>query len=47
MKELLGKEYYDYNLVLSLPNSRPMEGQVISRSFKALTGVTQGMQNVV
>lgn len=36
MKEFLGNEYYDYNLVLSLPNGRPLEGQVISRSFKAL-----------
>ena len=29
-------EYYDYNIVMSLPNGRPMEGQVISRSFKRL-----------
>ena len=36
MKELLGNEYHDYNLVVCLPNGRPLEGQVISRSFKAL-----------
>ena len=36
MKEILGNEYYDYNIVMSLPNGRPMEGQVISRSFKRL-----------
>lgn len=46
MKELLGKEYYDYNLVLSLPNGRPMEGQVISRSFKALIR-KRGLPDVV
>lgn len=36
LKEILGAEYHDYNLVLSLPNGRPLEGQVISRSFKDL-----------
>jgi integrase len=36
MKELLDKEYHDFNLVVSLPNGRPLEGQVISRSFKEL-----------
>jgi hypothetical protein len=36
LKELLGKEYHDFNLVVSLPNGRPLEGQVISRSFKRL-----------
>ena len=36
MKEIFGNEYYDYNIVMSLPNGRPMEGQVISRSFKRL-----------
>lgn len=35
-KAFLGNEYYDHDLVLSLPNGRPMEGQIISRSFKAL-----------
>ena len=32
----LGPEYHDYNIVLSLPNGRPMEGQVVSRAFKKL-----------
>ena len=36
MKEMLGNEYHDYNLVVCLPNGRPLEVQVISRSFKAL-----------
>ena len=36
VKEILGAEYHDYNLVLALPNGRPLEGQVISRSFKDL-----------
>lgn len=36
LKEILGAEYHDYNLVLSMPNGRPLEGQVISRSFKDL-----------
>ena len=36
LKELLGIEYQDFNLVVSLPNGRPLEGQIISRSFKAL-----------
>ncbi|MCL2670409.1 MAG: site-specific integrase [Clostridiales bacterium] len=36
MKEILGGEYYDYNLVIALPNGRPLEGQVLSRSFSSL-----------
>ena len=35
-KRYLGSEYHDYNIVLALPNGRPMEGQVISRLFNAL-----------
>lgn len=35
-KRCLGSEYHDYNIVLALPNGRPMEGQVISRLFNAL-----------
>lgn len=35
-KKHLGSEYHDYNIVLALPNGRPMEGQVISRLFNAL-----------
>jgi len=37
LKEILGKEYHDYNLVMALSNDRPCEGQVISRDLKALT----------
>ncbi len=36
LKEFLGDEYHDFNMVIALPNGRPIEGQVISRSFKAL-----------
>ena len=36
LKEFLGDEYHDFNMVIALPNGRPLEGQVISRSFKAL-----------
>lgn len=36
IKNYKTNEYYDYNIVMSLPNGRPMEGQVISRSFKRL-----------
>jgi hypothetical protein len=43
---LLGQEYHDFNLVVSLPNGRPLEGQVISRSFKALIQV-HGLPDVV
>lgn len=35
-KEVLGAEYTDYDLVISMPNGRPLEGQVISRSFNRL-----------
>lgn len=35
-KAFLGSEYYDYGMVVSLPNGRPLEGQVISRAFKDL-----------
>lgn len=35
-KELFGSEYTDYNLVIAFSNGRPLEGQVISRSFKDL-----------
>ena len=35
-KRYLGSEYHDSNIVLALPNGRPMEGQVISRLFNAM-----------
>lgn len=36
MKSVLGEEYYDYNLVVSLPNGRPCEERIISESFQNL-----------
>jgi len=36
MKEILGDEYYDFNLVLPMSNGRPCEAQVISRALKNL-----------
>ena len=36
LKEILGEEYHNYNLVMALSNGRPCEGQVISRDLKAL-----------
>lgn len=36
LKEFLGHEYYDNDLMVSLPNGRPLEGQIISRSLKQL-----------
>lgn len=36
IKELLGDEYHDYNLLFSSSTGRPMEGQVITRSLKKL-----------
>ncbi|MFV0394722.1 MAG: tyrosine-type recombinase/integrase [Coprobacillaceae bacterium] len=35
-KELLGEEYYDYNLVVSLSNGNPCENRVMSKSFQKL-----------
>ena len=36
IKELLGDEYFDYNLVFTSPNGRPMENTVIHREMKKL-----------
>ena len=36
MKDILGSEYHDFNLVVALSNGRPCEGQYISRALKAL-----------
>ncbi len=36
LKEILGDEYHDFNLIMALPNGRPCEGQVISRDLKTL-----------
>lgn len=35
-KEYLGCDYYDYDLVLTLPNGRPVENRVIDKEFKKL-----------
>lgn len=35
-KEYLGPDYYDYNLVLTLPNGRPVENRVIEKEFLKL-----------
>jgi len=35
-KDILGKEYIDYNLVFTLSNGRPCEERVIVKSFKKL-----------
>jgi len=36
MKEMLGNEYFDYNLVIALPNGQPCEERVITESFQHL-----------
>lgn len=35
-KEYLGPNYYDYNLVLTLPNGRPVESRIIDKDFAKL-----------
>lgn len=36
MRECLGSDYYDYNLVVALENGRPCEKKLIEKSFKRL-----------
>ena len=36
LKDLLGDEYTDYNLVVALNNGRPCEGRVLAKAFEAL-----------
>lgn len=36
MREMLGPEYYEHNLVIALPNGRPCEERVIMESFHNL-----------
>ena len=36
LKEYLGEEYQDYNLVVALPNGRPCENRVIMKEFEKL-----------
>lgn len=35
-KQYLGADYFDYNLVLTLPNGRPVESRVIDKAFAKL-----------
>ncbi len=35
-KEYLGQEFYDYNLVLTLPNGRPVENRIMEKEFSKL-----------
>lgn len=46
LKELLGDEFYDFNLVICSSNGKPIEGQVINRSFNRLIEKT-GLPKVV
>ena len=32
-KEFLGQDYYDYNMVLTFPNGRPVENRIIEKEF--------------
>ena len=36
LKEFLGEEYKDFNLVIALANGRPCEGRVLLKSFEEL-----------
>ena len=46
LKELLGEEYSDYNLVVALNNGRPCEGRVLLKAFEELREKA-GLPNVV
>ncbi len=46
MKEFLGEEYYDYNLVVCLDNGNPCENRIIEEEFNKLKEST-GLKNVV
>lgn len=46
LKNFLGKEYQDFNLVVSLPNGRPCEGRLINEAFQRLKNEAQ-LPNVV
>ena len=35
-KEYLGQEFFDYNLVLTLPNGRPVENRIMEKEFSKL-----------
>lgn len=36
VKSFFGDEYYDYDLVVALPNGRPCESRVIEKDFNKL-----------
>ena len=38
LKEFMGEEYQDYNLVVALPNGRPCEARIINKEFASLKG---------
>ncbi len=46
LKEYLGEEYQDYNLVVALPNGRPCENRIIAKEFEKLKEKA-GLPNVV
>ncbi len=46
LREFLGEEYTDFNLVVSLPNGRPCENRVLYKSFEELRR-TANLPNVV
>ena len=41
LKEFLGDEYQNYNLVVALPNGRPCEGRIILKEFEKLRDEAQ------
>ena len=46
LKEFLGDEYQDFNLVVALPNGRPCENRIIEKEFSILKKKA-GLPNVV
>lgn len=45
-KDFLGQDYYDYNLVLTFPNGRPVENRIIEKEFGKLKAEA-GLPDVV
>ena len=46
LKEFMGEEYQDYNLVVALPNGRPCEARIINKEFASLKEAAK-LPNVV
>lgn len=46
LKKVYGDEYYDFNLVITLPNGRPCESRIIEKEFLLLKK-NAGLPNVV